>query len=125
MVEKGLLTKQSSVLYENRYCSQEDFHIIIGGIKIMRPVGYIRTIYKVKYPYGVEIIDSSSTFSYSDVTVTSGLNIWTMCAQNIISKNVNTFRNSVQMNDLTYNLVQTGRVGFCACSFMRNLYLFG
>ena len=115
----------SPVLYQNRYCSQEDFHVIIDGIKNRRQGRNIRNVYKVKFPTVDEILESSSTFSYADVTVTSGLNIWTICARRTVSEHINAFRNSVQMNDLTFNLLQTKRVCFCACSFMNNLYLFG
>ena len=92
----------SPVLYQNRYCSQEDFYIIVGGVANRRQGGSIRNIYKVKYPNVDEILESFLTVSYSDATVASGLNIWTMCAQGSVSKNVNALRNSVQTNGLTY-----------------------
>ena len=54
----------SPVLYENRYCSQENFHVIIDGIKEPKQGDNIRNIYKVKYPNFVQILESFLTFSY-------------------------------------------------------------
>ena len=121
----------SSVLYQNRYCSQEDFYIIIDGTKSRIQGGNIRNIYKVKYPNVDEILDSFLKFSYSDLTVASGINIWTRCDQGTVSEDLNSvyisFRNSVATNGLTYNLFQIPdkRINFCACSFMKHLYILG
>ena len=123
-----MFTEISPVLYENRYCSHGDFHITIDGLKhglISRTRhGTVRNIYKVKYPNVIEKLDSISKFSYADVTVTSGLNIWTICAQRVVSER-SAFRNSVETNALTNNLLQMpdDSVGFCVCSFMKNVYI--
>ena len=80
----------------------------------------------VKYPNVVEKLDSISKFSYADATVTSGLNIWTIYAQRAVSER-SAFRNSVETNALTNNLLQMpdDSVGFCVCSFMKSVYIFG
>ena len=76
MMPYDCFIKASPILYQNRYCDQKEFGIILSAIHETKE----RKIYKVKYPSftDVEILHSTSEYSDSDKSLTSSFNIWTI-----------------------------------------------
>ena len=98
-----LLVEGSTVLYQSRYCDQQNFDLIISALRVDKKKD-VRTVYKVKYPkfVNIEPLDSTSAFSTSDKTLTSGSNIWTTCsygANPFLASNYHDMVNSVQLTD--------------------------
>ena len=124
-MENTLISKTSSVLYQNRFCDQENFDLIITGFSVENT--YLRSIYKVNGPSFVNVATLISDSNYIEESLTSGSNIWLTCSQNIKHKTFETYKISSRSSDLNKNLIQLPglRNYYCICSFMKNIYVFG
>ena len=130
----NLLTKRPAVLYQNRYCDQLNFNLIISGIDQFEDEAWnfssIGSIYQVKYPdvSNVNKLYSSQEFSDLEIKLTCGSSLWSICSREILKA-------SSSLQSETYlakygvwnNLVERPdvRAEYCICSFMRDLYVFG
>ena len=119
-MEKVLLTKGRPVLYQNRYCDQENFNVVISIFDKGKLPAY--NVSKVEYPRfsNAEILVVNS--KYDDIVLTSCSSIYIIRIQTtehfkISPKKYSVSNNIVQMPDL--------RKDYCACSFMKCLYVFG
>ena len=110
----NMFTEIPIVLYQNRYCTQKDFDLVISESK-KEDFNYVKNVYKVGYGSctKTEVLDYASI---QDITLTSGLNIWTLCNEVTKHNKNNDFKNYDVKTDLKYNLVQIfdNRVHFCA-----------
>ena len=129
-----ILTEPPAVLYQNRYCEQINFNLIISGIDEtegkVRMYDRIGSIYQVDYPdfSNVDKLYSSKVFSDLEIQLTCGSRFWSICFREILKA-------SSALQSETYlakygvwnNLIERPdvRVGYCICSFMRDLYVFG
>ena len=75
---KRLFNKETSVLYQNRYCAQENFDIIFTGLNDQ--IDYLRSVYNVKCPSFTHIETLVSKLKYIKGTVTSCSSIWIICS---------------------------------------------
>ena len=85
-MENELLTKESSVFYQNRFCDQEDFDLIITGPSIEKD--FLRSIYKVKCPGFTNRETLVSDFNYIGEALTYGSSIWITSNQETKTKNI-------------------------------------
>ena len=75
-----MLTKGTPGLYQNRYCDQENFNLVISAGHHNKG-HYSRNISKVKYPSfsNVEILVANS--KCSDIVLTSCSSVWILCSR--------------------------------------------
>ena len=121
-----LFTEIPTVLYQNRYCNQKDFDLIVSESKRNKGGKYERNVHKVSYGSSMNdglLVYSSSSY---DVTLTSDLNIWILCNPDRSRKTVD-LKIPNEKNDYKYNLVPLPdeRLWFSACPFLKHLYVFG
>ena len=90
-------TKETSVLYQNRVCDQENFHLINTGLQ---------SIYKVKSCSFTNVDTLVSNSNYIKGTVTSVSSLWIICRQGTKKKSSDSFKLSHRSYDLSNNLVQ-------------------
>ena len=114
-----------SVLYQNRFCNQENFDIIITGLH--DEIDNLKSIYKVKFPRFTRYGTLVSKSKYIKETLTSASSMWTTCYQGTKKKSFYAFKALSRSYELPHNLVELpeSRGGYCICSFMKNLYVLG
>ena len=124
-------SKIKRVLYQNRFCEQKDFDIILSGTTDVFKQSEERKIFKFSNDFSkVEILYNSKRHSRRDRTVCERFNVWTVCSK-IHAKGKSQTRPSLKIyldkTDQWMNVVQTldNRRNFSACSFMKNIYVFG
>ena len=125
-----LFTEISSVLYQNRYCDQEDFDLIVSEVTSDKELKcYERKIHKVKYPSYTyfETIHSTLKYSISDIVLTSGSGVLITSIQGVEKSDTDGVRSSFEQYNLRSDLVNLPdkRVRYCACMFMKDMYVFG
>ena len=131
-------SKNTKILYQNRFCEQEDFDVIISGTTDMLKRSEERISFRIssKIFDKVETIHHSKRHSHSDRTVCERSNVWTVCSRipNVGKyqmrpslKFVDSFRIYLNKTDQWVNVIQIpdDRENFIACSFMKNIYVFG
>ena len=119
---KRKFSNVASVLYQNRYCSQENFDIVVGGT-----LNYTKTwLLHLSYP-GLDKIDpilayKPSKYSYSSVAKNS--DIYTFCEQ----VDLQFFRYEGEDSELhKYHkkvVLPENVKSRLACSFMEHLFIF-
>ena len=136
MLSLRALNEMSSVLYQNRYCDQEDFDLIVFSELTDDFDNNEATVNKINYPEftKVEKVYSNSTFCEDVKILPCESNVLTISLKGSMYYDVdnfgyftskifgNSFDGSlpkemvVRLPDKKYN--------YCACSFMRSLYVF-
>ena len=134
MMSYRTLPEMSSVLYQSRYCDQKDFDLIVSS-----KISYGNKeaiIHKISYPEftKAEEVYSNSTFSEDDKILPCESSVLATSSKGLMYYDVdnfgyftsklfgNSFDGSlpkemvVRLPDKKYN--------YCACSFMRSLYVF-
>ena len=86
-MENEFFTNESSVLYQNRFCHQENFDVIINS---GNAVGEKR-IHKLKSPNFTSFDTLVSKSAYIEESLTSGSSIWVTCCQETKKKNIDDF----------------------------------
>ena len=124
-MEKELLNKSTSVLYQNRYCDQENFDLIIFGDKKEVENACVRNIFNIKYPNFTSITTSIVNPNYNDKLLTIRSSIWITRTKE--TDNIDVVSLSPVSYDEKSNVVEVpyARDYYCACSFMKCLYVFG
>ena len=120
MNSRATCSLRPSVLYENRYCGQDEFNIVVCGGKTKE--WETREVFKLEGPHfktSVELspmisrnFDGSTAVIGSDVYVLSGYNTWLACFERYCSK-TNLWTRIVQREDC--DLI---------CGFMKHVYVF-
>ena len=130
-------SKNTQILYQNRFCEQEDFDVVISGCTdVLKPSEEIK-IFKISLNdfSKVETIYHSTRQSYSDKTICERSNVWTVCSRiptwgkthiRESFKFIDSFRIYLDKTDQWINVIQTpdDRRNFSTCSFMKNIYVF-
>ena len=129
-------SQEIQTLYENRFCYQEDFDIIISGKHNDLANTNVRSTYRISYPEfeEIETLYSSIKYTNTDVTVCERSNVWIICRKETLHKKI------AEVKDLhtdSYKIyldktnqwvkpieLPDSRVGYSACSFMKSLYVF-
>ena len=116
---KKLSTKETSVLYQNRFCDQENFDIIVT--RVHRGETDSKSIYRLKYPSFTNIETLVPKTKYIQGTVTSGSSIWILCTHGTKIKSSDDNKLSSRSNELSNNLVQLpdAREKYSFCSFTK------
>ena len=114
---KEMISEISSVLYKNRYCTDDAFSLVIDGSD--RFDIKVRDIYMGNFTNSAKKLESISQISIA-ATVSIGLDVYTFddgenAEIKIMSKT----------NNCTHYLVETEEDSYCVCPFMKNLYLLG
>ena len=122
-------------LYENRFCNQRDFDIIISGNQNDLANTEIRSTTRISYPElkKIETLYSSIKQTDTESTIGERTSIWTICSKGIFRNYkhkdlfIDSFRIYLDKTDQWIKLIQLpdNRVSYCSCSFMNNLYVFG
>ena len=131
-------SKISKVLYKNRFCKQENFDVIVSGsTRLLKHSWERKNLRMSAYDFDkIETIYHSKRHSYCDRTFCERSNVWTVCSRVPIQgksdlrpsfKFVDSYRIYLDKTDQWINVVQTpdDRSDFNACSFMKNIYVFG
>ena len=117
----------SSVLYENRYCSQDEFDIAICGGHMNR--GGTNEVIELKGPDFKTFTELSPMLTHrylcktavidSDIYVIGeyGINARSVYSSEIYSKNTNQWKKQIPLSDK--------RIYFSVCSFMKCVYVSG
>ena len=134
----NFLSKITRVLYQNRFCEQEDFDIVISGSTNVLKHSEERISFRISSRSfdKIETIYNSKRHSYCDRTFCERSNVWTVCSRvpnhgksdlRPSFKFVDSYRIYLDKTDQWINVVQTpdDRSDFNACSFMKNIYVFG
>ena len=129
MMASDLFIEISSVLYQNRYCDQEDFDLIVSEVTSDEVLKcYARKIYKVKYPSykNVETIHSIPKYSICDTVLTSGSNVVITAIQGVEKTCIDYVRNSFAEYNIKGSLASLpdSIVRYCGCIFMKIVYVF-
>ena len=85
-MENELLTKESPVFYQNRFCEQEDFDLIITGPSVEN--NFLKSIYKVKCPSFTYRETLVSDLNHIGEALSSGSSIWITSNQETKTKNI-------------------------------------
>ena len=122
---KELFDKKYSVLYQNRFCDQENFDFIFTGHHDGNE--YLRSIYKVKCTSFTSYDTLVSESNYIEKSLTSGSSIWIINYRGTKQKCIDTFEMSPKSYDLSNNFIELTnyRNNYCVCSFMNNIYVIG
>ena len=131
-------SKNIQVLYQNRFCEQEDFDVVISGCT--DKLKHSKEIKSLKISSRnheiTETIYHSKKHSECDRTICERSNVWTICSRippwgkshiRESFKFVDSFRIYLDKTDQWINVIQTPnyRCKICTCSFMKNIYVFG
>ena len=123
-MNKKISTYECSVLYQNRCCYQKDFDIIISARHYDEEGGCVKSIYRFRYPplTKTKKLNSILTSNSHNKTLTFATDVWTIC-----NRGFPTSKSSLSAYDLTNSLIQLPdcRKFYCACFFMKSLYVFG
>ena len=129
--------QENQILYENRFCSQEDFDIIISGIHNDLTNTKVKSNTRISYPElkKIETLYSSSKYSISQITIRERSSIWIIYRTGILHNPhttvkdlfIDSSRISLDKNGQWIKAIQLPdtRVNYSACSFMKSLYVFG
>ena len=137
-MENELFTNESSVLYQNRFCQQENFDIIIntgvpvGNHRFNRGSNHsLNRIDKLKSPnftsFDTLVSLKSKSFNM-EKTLNSGSSIWVTCNQETKKETIDDFKKmAAKSYDLSNNLLQLPDISYryCVCLFMKNIYVMG
>ena len=128
-MDNVLLTKETPVLYQNRYCDQENFDLIVSEVTSDKELKfYERKIHKVKYPSYTyfETIHSTLKYNISDIVLTSGSDALITSIQGVEKSDTDGVRSSFEQYNLRGNLINLPdkRVRYCACMFMKNMCMY-
>ena len=125
-MEKGLLNKGISVMFQNRYCDQEDFDIIISGRQYdSEREKFEPNIYNVMYPGFTAVTTLVANSNNEDKVLTSGSSIWitrTPKTEEVDSSGMSPVSYGVKNNIIELPDI---RKYYCASSFINTLYVFG
>ena len=117
-----------AVLYQNRFCDQKNFDLIVPEVfneneRLNRRINKIKS----RCFTTIETVDFTLKNSMSDLTLTSGTDIYKICIHDLEKKDIDNVRGSFAESSLNVNLLNLPdkRVRFCACVFMKDLYVFG
>ena len=121
-------SKTTRILYQNRFCEQENFDVIVSGSTNVLERESLRL--NSRNFDKIETIYNSKTHSSSDRTICERSNVWTVCSRldvKGVSERRSSFRIYIDKTDQWVNVVQIPdcRGNFSACSFMKNIYVFG
>ena len=125
-MDKYLLNKETSVLYQNRYCDQENFDIIISGQQYdNKSENFVQNIINIMYPSFTTVTTLVASLKYTVKVLTSCSSVWITRTQE--TTNNNGSRLFPENYGLINNIVRLPdpRIYYCACSFMKCLYVFG
>ena len=88
----NLSSKRRKMLYENRFCSQEAFDIIISGNHNYIVNTEVRSTFRLSYPEfkEFETLYSSKEYTNTDRTVCDRTTIWNLCSNGILYTQNNT-----------------------------------
>ena len=137
MMSLRALNEMSSVLYQNRYCDQEDFDLILFTELTGDSDNNEAIVNKINYPEftKVEKVYSNSTFSEDDKILPCESSVLTISRKGSMYYDVNNFAyftSKLIGNSFNGSLpkemvvrIPDERYNYCACSFMRSLYIFG
>ena len=126
-----------SVLYQNRYCDQEDFDLIVFSEKTKDYNNNEAIVNKINHPEftKAEKLYSNSTFSEDDKILPCESSVLTISRKGSMYYDVNNFAyftSKLIGNSFNGSLpkemvvcIPDERYYYCACSFIRNLYIFG
>ena len=115
-----LLNNVPRVLYQNRFCDQENFDIIVSEVVSDKEDVYKINIYRLKFS-NIETLHYTLKYTISDQEPTNGSKILITSIQGV--KNKDTFNK--KMSFAWYNLnadivkLPDKRVRYCACIFMK------
>ena len=136
MMSFRAFNKISAVLYQNRYCDQEDFDLIVSSELSDDYYNKEAIIYKINYPGFTKAKEVYSNFKFnifdqilpceSSVLATSskGLMYYDVDGFGYFTSKLfgNSFDGSLP-KEIVVRLPDE-RQNYCVCSFMRNLYVF-
>ena len=126
-MKSQMFNEISSVLYENRYCSQDKFDIAICGGHVNR--GGTNEVIELKGPDFKTFTELSPMLTHrylcktavidSDIYVIGGygINAGNVYSSEIYSKKTNQWKNQIPLSDK--------RIYFSVCSFMKYVYVVG
>ena len=132
-------SQEKQIVYENRFCSQEHFEIIISGKQYDLGNNEVRSTFRISYPEfkEIEVLQSSSiNRTETEKTICERSNIWIICSNEVLHYtnkiikgiSIDSFSKYFYKNDQWIKLIQLpdSRTYFYACcSFMKSLYVFG
>ena len=131
------LPEISSVLYQNRYCDQEDFDLIVSSEVTNDYDNNEAIIHKISYPglTKAEEVYINSTFSEDDKILPCESSVLATSSKGLMYYDVDGFGYFISKlfgNSFDGSLpkemvvrIPDERYNYCACSFMRSLYIFG
>ena len=130
-------SKTKRILYESIFCEQEKFDIIISDNNLFKH-SEERIIFRIiSHDFNlIETIFHSKRHLDSDKTICERSNVQNICSRVPITvksqikplfKFVDSYRDYIDKTDQLINVIQTpdDREHFIACSFMKNIYVFG
>ena len=134
----NLSSKRRKMLYENRFCSQEAFDIIISGNHNYIVNTEVRSTFRLSYPEfkEFETLYSSKEYTNTDRTVCDRTTIWNLCSNGILYTQNNTiikdslidsYKIYFDKNDQWIKSIQVphSAVYYSTYSFMKDFYVFG
>ena len=125
-MEKEIFTKGASVLYQSRYCDQEKFDLVIAGVQYDdEREKMVSKICNIMYPSYTTVTTLVPSSNYTDKVLTSCSSVWITRTQE--TNNYDVSRLFPENYGVTNNIVRLpdSRIDYCACSFMKCLYVFG
>ena len=128
----NLSSQDKQILYENRFCNQENFDIIISGNHNNLANTEVRSTFRISYPEfkTVETLNTSRKHNNTETTICERSDIWTISniyIQNRTDVRIGSSIPCLDKKDQWINMIQLPviRTTYCACSFMKSLYVFG
>lgn len=125
-------SKIKRVLYQSRFCEQENFDVVISGSTDVLEHTDERKSFRISSRNldKIETIYHSKRHLCFDRTFCERSNVWTVCARIQVkgeSQIRPSFRIYLDKTDQWINVIQVpdDRTRFSACSFMKNIYVFG
>ena len=131
-------SQEKQIVYENRFCSQEHFEIIISGKQYDLGNNEVRSTFRISYPEfkEIEVLHSSINRTETEKTICERSNIWIICSNEVLHNtnkiikkiSIDSFSKYLDKTDKWIKLIQlpNSRASYSAsCSFMSSLYIFG
>ena len=133
-----VFSKITRVLYQNRFCEQKEFDVIVSGATDVLKHSEERVSLRISLPDfdKIETIYFSTRHSNCDKTICERSNVWTDCSR-LLNREKSQLRDKYKFVDLYkiyldktdqwINVIQIpdDRSCFTACSFIKNIYIFG